>query len=95
MACGKNLFDDSTILLHHIHMYVKETQRDVTTPEYIVRTQHNDVGTANCAVVLVTIHRDRKSLKTWSNGVSGPHMITLRCVSEFNYGEYNDGIFTV
>lgn len=83
-ARGKSLVDDHlAIEMRQVHRYVKETQKDVTTPEDVVRAMQHDSGVVNCAVELVSVHRDGGVLQQWRDGVRGRHIMPLRRIGEF------------
>lgn len=81
--------------MRHVRRYVKERQHDITTPDDILRGLYHDGGIANCALQPFTIHRDEHGFVACQNGLKDPRVIPFRRVGKFNYGEYNDRMFTV
>lgn len=95
-ARGKSLVDAHlTIAMIQVHRFVKETKLDVTTLEDLVRALHHGGGTSNCAVELVSVHRDGTTMEKWSQVLMGRHIMPLRRVGKFVYGPFTDGVFPV
>lgn len=74
---------------------MKETRGDVATPEELVRALNQDEGIPNCVAEVVCVNVQGEDLKKWLLGARNHHLLSLRCVSEFLYGECDKGMFSV